>query len=212
MDKDLRYVRTDYQKYQLLDKDVPADPIQLFSTWLEEAALNVAKDHNAMVVSSIGVHGPASRVVLLRRFSDAGFMFYTNQESRKSQDFDHDPRVALNFFWSAMERQVRVEGIIEKCSKEESDEYFLTRPRASKLSAWASQQSRQIATRDELEKAYSDVESRFEGKEIPRPPFWGGYVVSPRSIEFWQGRQGRLHDRILYEQLKGSWKHNRLQP
>lgn len=210
--RDLRDVRTDYEKFELRDEDVTGSPVELFTSWLDEASQVVGKDHNAMVVSSYGERGPSSRVVLLREFSDEGFMFYTNKASSKARDFKNDPRVALNFFWSALERQVRVEGAIVETSQDESEDYFRTRPRASKLSAWASVQSEKVNDRKTLEDQLKKVSAQFEGGEVPLPPFWGGFRVLPNRIEFWQGRSGRLHDRIVFELIDDSWVRYRIQP
>jgi pyridoxamine 5'-phosphate oxidase len=211
-EKDLRTVRVDYNQFKLDDESILENPFDLFAQWLEEAAEHIDKDYNAMVVSSVGQDGPSSRIVLLRKCSDEGFMFYTNRASRKAMDFRFDNRVALNFFWSALERQVRVQGTVIATSEEESDDYFNTRPRGSKLSAWASEQSQEIVSRSALERNYQEMESRFNGQDVPRPPFWGGYLVVPNAIEFWQGRNSRLHDRVLFKLNGDGWNHVRLQP
>jgi pyridoxamine 5'-phosphate oxidase len=156
---------------------------------------------------------PSARVVLLKGFYDAGFIFYTNYLSRKGKEITKNPMGALTFFWPGMERQVRIEGTIEKLTKEQSDKYFHSRPKGSQIGALVSPQSQEIASRDVLEKKWSELETEYADKEVPKPSFWGGYILKPRMIEFWQGRPSRLHDRILYKKIDNkNWKKVRLAP
>lgn len=156
---------------------------------------------------------PSARIVLLRGFDERGFSFYTNYEGRKGGELSSNPRAALVFYWGALERQVRVEGSVSKLSEEESDEYFGSRPRGSRIGAWASEQSRVLEKRELLERRVAELEREYPGEEIPRPPFWGGFRVSHERVEFWQGRESRLHDRLLYERRSdGGWGIVRLQP
>ncbi|HEV2092491.1 MAG TPA: pyridoxamine 5'-phosphate oxidase, partial [Rubrobacter sp.] len=155
---------------------------------------------------------PSARVVLLKGFDGRGFVFYTNYEGRKGRELEENPRAALLFYWGELERQVRVEGSVSRTSEEESDAYYASRPRGSRLGAWASEQSRAVEGREVLEDRIGDLEAEYEGREVPRPPFWGGYRVEPEVVEFWQGRENRLHDRIAYRREDGGWKIERLQP
>lgn len=215
MKKDLNDVRRSYEIGALTEADIPEDPIALFKQWFHdvEASENIAEP-NAMAVATNGLDGyPKNRLVLLKRFSFEGFVFYTNYDSEKGKAIAEDSRVCLSFYWSALERQVIVKGNAEKLAPNLSDGYFETRPEGSKLSAIASPQSEVVASRDILEDAVRQLESQFEGKEIPRPEFWGGYLVRPVSVEFWQGRANRLHDRIRYTlQDDYNWKIERLAP
>ena len=155
---------------------------------------------------------PSARVVLLKNFDEEGFVFHTNYEGRKGHEIEANPNCALVFYWGELERQVRIEGNATRLPEEESDAYFRSRPRGGHLSAWASHQSRPIESRHALEKRTEQLEAEYEGRKIPRPPFWGGYRVEPESIEFWQGRENRLHDRLLYARRAGEWEIRRLQP
>lgn len=189
------------------------DPIAQFQKWFEEADREASGESNAMTLSTVDERGyPCARVVLLKRISPEGFLFFTNYKSRKAEDIEGRPRVCLSFFWHAMERQVCIAGRCHKTSASVSDSYFSTRPRGSQLSAWVSPQSERIASREALEEARSGLQARFEGRVIPRPPHWGGYLVRPERIEFWQGRPDRLHDRILYIAQEGTWQRFRLAP
>jgi pyridoxamine 5'-phosphate oxidase len=201
--------------YQELDISMlSADPFQQFQKWLDEAIAFGITEPYAMCLSTVGKEGkPSSRIVLLRGLNELGFEFFTNYESRKGFDIQNNPYVSLNFLWLDQARQVRIEGKAQKLSQERSEEYFNSRPEESKISAWASPQSRVLKNRDELEKLVSEKEAMFKNKEIPKPDFWGGYVVIPEMIEFWQGRENRLHDRFRYLMLSGgTWKIERLAP
>jgi pyridoxamine 5'-phosphate oxidase len=155
---------------------------------------------------------PSARVVLLKGFDERGFVFYTNYEGRKSRELEANPRAALLFYWGELERQVRVEGRVSRVPDRESDAYFAGRPRGSQLGAWASEQSRPVRDRGALERRLRELEGEYEGREVPRPAFWGGYRVVPETMEFWQGRENRLHDRLRYRRAEGGWKIERLQP
>jgi pyridoxamine 5'-phosphate oxidase len=197
-----------------LTKDnINKDPIKQFSLWLDDAKKLDLKDPDAMNLASSTKDGvPSSRMLILKSFDKKGFVFYTNYDSRKSNEILQNPLVALNFFWDALGRQVRVEGKIEKADKVISDKYFNSRARLSQLSAHASKQSQTIETYKVLKKRLDDTEKNFKDKEIPRPENWGGFIVIPSSIEFWQGHKGRLHDRLKFIKEDSGWVINRLSP
>ncbi|MBI1803224.1 MAG: pyridoxamine 5'-phosphate oxidase [Ignavibacteriae bacterium] len=200
---------------RILDEQtVPPDPITEFKAWYDEATAVQPILPNAMSLATATPDGkPSVRIVLLKSFDAHGFVFYTNYNSRKSKELALNPNVELAFWWPMLEHQVRIEGVVEKVSSQESDEYFQTRPRESQIGAHASPQSDVIATREELDRRMEMLEKQFAGKLVPRPPHWGGYRVKPSRIEFWQGRQSRLHDRIVYTlRGNGSWKIQRLAP
>ncbi|NUR98674.1 MAG: pyridoxamine 5'-phosphate oxidase [Kribbellaceae bacterium] len=207
-------MRETYGLGELLESQVDADPLKQFETWLEQARQAGLAEPNAMVLATADANGrPSARTVLLKRLDERGFAFYTNQQSRKAEDLAANPHCALVFPWHAMERQVRIEGTVTKLPAEEVDEYFASRPRGSQLGAWASQQSRPVASREELDLQYASYERQWpEGTEISTPYFWGGYLVAPEAYEFWQGRTGRLHDRLAYRRTNSSWELSRLQP
>lgn len=205
--------RADYGKKSLSESDAGNDPIALFGRWLQEAMDDQLPEPHAMTLATVGSLTISCRVVLLRAFDARGFVFYTNQNSRKAMDLERDPRVALNFFWPQHERQIRVEGRAEPVSEQEADEYFASRPRESRIGAWSSDQSRPVEDRQHLEERYQRWVDRFEGEEVPRPLHWGGFRIRPVRIEFWQGRASRLHDRLAFEQMSdGTWVCARLQP
>jgi len=205
--------RNDFTKGNLSEKDVPKDPQLLLKKWLENAADQGVTEYNAMVFSSLGSGNRlSSRVVYLRDFVDDGLVFYTNYNSRKALEVKENNLVALNFFWKELEQQIRIEGRIDLASDQLSDAYFKKRPRESQLGAWASDQSECISSRGFLENRVKEFELKFEGADIPRPPHWGGYVVTPDYYEFWQGRKSRLHDRIVYEQGTDGWDKMRIAP
>jgi len=209
----LKERRVDYQKGTLSDDSKNESPFKLFENWLELAKNNVAVDFNAMCLSTISLDGyPASRIVLLREFTDKGFVFYTNYTSAKGNELQQNPEVSLNFFWRELEKQVRIKGTAHKVSSEVSDKYFASRPRKSQIGAWVSNQSQIIQSRDSLLKREEELEETFKDTEVTRPSGWGGYIVSPNSFEFWQGRSGRLHDRLRFTNKEGSWKADRLSP
>jgi pyridoxamine 5'-phosphate oxidase len=208
--------RIDYLSDHLLESAVPEDPYALFGSWLEDAF--AARDRGelaeptAMVVATCGAGRPRARTVLLKDLRAEGFTFFTNYDSAKAEEIAADPAVALHFGWHAIHRQVRVEGVAEKVSRAESEAYFATRPRGSQLGAWASSQSTAVGSLADLEASYAAAESRFEGAEVPCPPHWGGFVVRPAEIEFWQGQPSRMHDRLVYRRTDGVWALTRLAP
>jgi pyridoxamine 5'-phosphate oxidase len=191
----------------------PNDPIARFRELYEEAKARIPVDPNAMVLATVGADGqPSARVVLMKDFGQDGFVFYTNQESRKGMDLSKNPRAALLFYWSPLQKQVRIEGLVSSVEGAEADAYFATRPRPSQAGAWASEQSRPLVDRGALERAADEVERRYQGKPIPRPPHWGGYRLWPDSIEFWSARPNRLHDRQLFTRAPDGWSVQRLYP
>lgn len=213
--EDISAMRRQYGEVGLIDSALPKDPVELFNTWLLEAANNeVVVEANAMVLSTSIDDQPSSRTVLLKDLSQAGFTFFTNYNSRKAKQISTNSNVSLLFPWYPMERQVIVIGAASKISKDESEKYFATRPRGSQIGAWASMQSEDLSSRDELEDKYAEFEKKWpEGTEIPMPDHWGGYVVLPTSIEFWQGRYSRLHDRIRYVRSRNNdWQIKRIYP
>jgi len=210
----LRKLRKDYSMMELNEKDVNTNPVLQFEKWMVDAANAEVNEPNAMVLSTVDGNGhPHSRIVLLRNLNEKGFSFYTNYTSDKGAEIEKQPHVALNFFWVEVERQVRVEGVIEKLSLVDSVDYFKSRPRESQISAWASPQSKKIESREFLENLWKTSEAKFKNiDEIDKPEFWGGYIVVPTMVEFWQGRPGRLHDRLRYTKVNGEWTLNRLAP
>ena len=215
MEKDLSNYRKAYLKKELLKTEVPINPIELFQQWFNEIEASQGIDEpNAMTLSTIGTDGfPKSRVVLLKKFTEKGFVFYTNYLSEKGKAIAAHPEVCLSFFWQNSEQQIIIKGTAEKIAKNLSDGYFESRPNGSKLGAWASPQSEIVPSRETLEQQLKTLEEKFQNQEIPRPKHWGGYLVKPVSIEFWQGRANRMHDRIRYTAQKDySWKIDRLAP
>jgi pyridoxamine 5'-phosphate oxidase len=205
-------IRKDYALRRLDETDVDADPFKQFHAWLKEALEAEVPEPTAMTLATVDAEGrPSARIMLLKALDDRGFVFYTNYSSRKGRELAARPVAALTFFWKELERQVRVEGIIEKVSAAESDEYFKIRPLGSRIGAWASTQSATIESRQWLEARVKAAEAQY-GENPPRPPHWGGYRVIPGWLEFWQGRQNRLHDRIAYTRGAAGWNVSRLSP
>jgi pyridoxamine 5'-phosphate oxidase len=199
--------------HPLRESEVAADPLEQFARWFDDARASGIDLPEAMTLSTVSPSGfPSSRMVLLKGVDARGFQFFTNYRSRKALEIDANPAVALTFHWRTLERQVRVEGAAERLGAEESDAYFATRPRGSQIGAWASDQSEIAASRKAIDARYTELEARFEGGPVPRPPHWGGYVVKPLVIELWQGRKSRLHDRLRYTRNPAGWSLVRLWP
>ena len=210
---DVSNLREEYTRAGLAKSDVTANPIEQFRLWFDEVGAAGLHEPNAMTVATASPEGsPSARVVLLKGYDERGFVFYTNYEGRKAGDLEANPRCALLFYWGELERQVRVEGWAYRVSDEESDAYYASRPRGSRLGALVSEQSRPIDDRATLERRLRELEQEYEGREVPRPSNWGGYRVAPETIEFWQGRENRLHDRLIYRRSNGGWNLERLQP
>ena len=212
---DLGALRREYGDAGLDDPDLAADPVTMFQAWFEDTVSSGLHEPNAMVVSTVSAAGaPSSRLVLLKGLDERGFVFYSNSESRKGRELAENSRCSLLFPWHDLQRQVRVEGLAEEVEPELTEAYFGSRPRESQLGAWASHQSSEVTSRAELEEAYAEVERRFEGAVVPVPPHWGGVRVRPEEVEFWQGRKGRMHDRLVYrrENSEPGWTTLRLAP
>ena len=215
MPKDLSNYRKSYEKQELLENNCPKNPMELFQTWFLNAdSSDTVEETNAMTFSTIGKDGfPKSRIVLLKKYTWEGFIFYTNYNSEKGKAIEGNNNICVSFFWPALEQQIIIKGQAEKLSENLSDGYFESRPDGSKLGAWASEQSKVVKSREELDENLKTFEKKFEGEEILRPKHWGGYLIKPISIEFWQGRANRMHDRIRYSLDKDfSWKLERLSP
>jgi pyridoxamine 5'-phosphate oxidase len=214
MNKSPLDLRREYAQRDLHEADVDPDPFVQFNRWLDEAAKAEVKDANAFILATATPDGlPAARTMLLRGADAAnGFVFFTNRQSAKARDIEANPRACLCFLWKELERQVRVTGRVERVDDTESDAYFAQRPRGSQLGAWASPQSEVIATRDNLEAKIKALDQKFAGADVPRPPFWGGYRVLPDTVELWQGRAARLHDRLRYRRDGERWIIERLAP
>jgi pyridoxamine 5'-phosphate oxidase len=213
---DLASMRKHYREEGLTEADLADTPVAQFARWFQQAATEGRLfEPNAMVVSTADAEGrPSSRTVLLKSFDERGFVFYTNYGSRKARDLDRNPYVSLLFPWHPMARQVIVQGVARRTGRDETAAYFRTRPHGSQLGAWASAQSTVVATRAEIDAAYAELAARYpEGEQVPVPPHWGGFRVAPRSVEFWQGRENRLHDRLRYvAEPDGGWRVERLSP
>ena len=215
MEKDLGDYRKNYKKHELLKKNIPENPMELFQKWFYNAdESDGIEEANIMNLATIGSDNfPKNRIVLLKRFTWEGFIFFTNYKSDKGKAITENPNVSLTFFWHSLERQIIIKGKAEKIAKNLSDGYFESRPDGSKLGAWASKQSEVIDSREKLDKKLDYYENKFKEMEIPRPEYWGGYIVKPVSIEFWQGRPNRMHDRMRYTLQKDyNWKLERLEP
>jgi pyridoxamine 5'-phosphate oxidase len=209
----IRNLRNDFSKETLSEADLEKDPFKQFEKWFQQAVDAQVHEPNAMVLSTISDQGfPCSRVVLLRNFNSDGFVFYTNYNSRKGQEIAFSPKVSINFFWPELERQIIIQGIAEKQSSSESDAYFDSRPLESRIGAWTSPQSQVIASREVLENKFNELAQIYNNQPISRPPHWGGYLVKPIMIEFWQGRPSRLHDRIRYSKINNAYIIERLAP
>jgi pyridoxamine 5'-phosphate oxidase len=206
-------LRKRYTKGGLADEELPEEPMPLFKKWLEEAVNAEVPEPNAMALATVSTAGsPNVRMVLLKGVEDGAIAFYTNYNSRKAKDLDANPSASCTFWWAELERQVRISGTVKKLPETVSENYFATRPRDSQIGAWASDQSMPVVNREELEKKFTVVEERFRGKDIPKPDDWGGFEIRIQEIEFWQGRPGRMHDRIHYLFSSGKWNRQRLSP
>lgn len=207
-------LRKDYSSQTLRETDIELHPVDQFQKWWTEAVNSQIDEVNAMTLATASSDGmPSARIMLLKGFDNNGFVFFTNYKSYKALHLEENPKACLVFFWKELERQVRITGLVKKASSQESDEYFLSRPTGSQVGAWASKQSQVIESREWLENRYLQLTEEFKENELKRPPHWGGYVVTPVIMEFWQGRPSRLHDRIQYSlEENGSWKIERLSP
>ena len=207
-------IRKDYMLQSLSENEVEYNAIRQFDKWWQEAVDSQIDEVNAMTLATANSQGiPSARIVLLKGYDANGFVFFTNYNSHKANDIEDNPNACLVFFWKELERQIRITGSIEKIGEKESDEYFHSRPFISRIGAWASDQSSVIESRESLEEKFKSLEETYSNKEILRPPHWGGYRVIPRQIEFWQGRSGRLHDRIEYTlEKENTWVFKRLSP
>lgn len=213
MSNNISAIRQDYLLASLHENDTFDDPILQFNKWFQESVDAEIDDVNAMTLATVDeTHKPHARIVLLKGVEENQFVFFTNYDSHKGKNLLQNPNATLVFYWKELQRQVRIEGTIEKISEEESTQYFHSRPKESQIGAWASHQSQILTKREDLENRFAVLTNEYENKTVPKPPHWGGYALNPTSIEFWQGRASRLHDRIFYENVEGSWKKVRLNP
>jgi pyridoxamine 5'-phosphate oxidase len=211
--KEIQNLRVDYSGEILDIKELNKNPLNQFKVWFNELKTKNVIEPNAMILSTISKKNTInSRTVLLKDISDKGFVFYTNYESKKGEDINYNKNVSAVFLWKKIERQVIIKGIASKISSEESKKYFDSRPRKSRIVAWASKQSRNLKNSDQLIKSFNFYNKKFKGQEIPLPRFWGGYLIKPSSVEFWQGRSSRMHDRVLYERKDNEWNISKLYP
>lgn len=209
----IAHLRREYARARLDERDVDPDPLVQFHKWFDDARRAELPEPNAMTLATATPAGvPSARMVLLKAADERGFTFFTDYRSRKGQELEANPHAALVFFWGELERQVRITGTVSRVSREETEAYFRTRPRESRLGAWTSHQSTVLAGRETLEARLREVAARHPGDEVPTPPHWGGYLLKPDALEFWQGRESRLHDRVRYQREAGSWRIERLSP
>lgn len=211
---DIQQIRQEYDSQPFKKEDLKEDPFEMFEVWMQEALEKAVLEANAFCLATVGKEGkPSSRTLLLKEFSSEGFIFYSNYESRKAKQIEENPHGSMTFFWKELARQVVLEGVIAKTSPEISNAYFKIRTRESQIGAWASRQDQILDSREVLEEKFERAKEQFEGKEVERPSFWGGYCLQPFRIEFWQGRKNRLHDRFLYQlNPEGKWEITRLSP
>jgi pyridoxamine 5'-phosphate oxidase len=206
-------LRREYARARLDERDVAPDPLVQFQQWFDDARRAELPEPNAMTLATATPDGvPSARVVLLKAADPQGFTFFTDYRSQKGRELEANPRAALVFYWGELERQVRITGTVRRLPREESEAYFRTRPRESRLGAWSSHQSASLPDRDTLEARFREASARYPGDEVPTPPYWGGYILRPDTLEFWQGREGRLHDRVRYRREAGGWRIERLSP
>lgn len=210
---DLAAAREDYTRGGLVESDLLPDPFAMFARWYDDARAAGVHEPNAMVVATASAEGlPSARLVLLKGYSTDGFVFFTNTASRKGEELAANPACSLLFPWHPLERQVRIDGTASLLPRQAVDDYFAVRPRGSQLGAWASHQSRVVEGRDELDREYAAAQARYADADVPTPEDWGGYVVRPETVEFWQGRPGRMHDRLVYRRDGDAWRTERLAP
>lgn len=213
MDNKISSMRKEYSDKPLSEGELLADPLEQFLKWFKEAIDAEIYEPNAMVLGTISAQGtPSTRVVLLKELNQGGFVFFTNYSSRKGEEISLNPNASLLFYWPELHRQVRIEGALQKTTEDENQEYFAVRPRGAQIGAWASRQSTLLSSRHELEEKVREVDEQFQGKDVPCPPFWGGYRLVPTYLEFWQGRRSRLHDRLAFSNREGEWTVRRLSP